>query len=288
MKKGALNDFSLRTNDFSSLAGLPDLAFVNEHFGMFLNIGPYRDRFVRPGQPYRFVEGRIMWITGGSADLELTLEEYHVSKGDIMLLAPESIVEQKSCSDDFTMMGIIYKEDMPVDKSLIIHAGEDGWQETVRLADILWDVARQAPFRLVTVGHLLSAIISCIQDMGRAELERNTSKVKTRQEQVFGSFKKLVNEHCRRHRNIRFYADELALTPHYLSGLVAATSGRSVMWWINRATLVQAKVLFRSKDTLVSEVAERLNFPSLSAFGTFFKRETGMTPSEYQRADAGD
>ncbi len=57
------------------------------------------------------------------------------------------------------------------------------------------------------------------------------------------------------------------------------------MYWINRATLIQAKVLLKNKDILVSEVADRLNFPSQSAFGFFFKRETGMTPSEYQKAD---
>lgn len=39
------------------------------------------------------------------------------------------------------------------------------------------------------------------------------------------------------------------------------------------------------KNMLVSEVADRLNFPSQSAFGYFFKRETGMTPTEYQKAD---
>lgn len=41
----------------------------------------------------------------------------------------------------------------------------------------------------------------------------------------------------------------------------------------------------KKKNMLVSEVADRLNFPSQSAFGYFFKRETGMTPTEYQKAD---
>lgn len=284
MKAGILNDFSLQTTDFSSLEDLPDLAFVNEYFGMLLNIGPYRDNFIMVGQPYRFVEGRILWVTEGSADFELTLEEYHIEKGDIILLAPESIMELKSCSDDYTMMGIIYKENIPVSKNLIIHAAENDWHETVRLANILWDIARHAPFRRETVSHIVSAIISDIQDINRAEQEQVPKKRKTRQELVFSKFKRLVNEHCCQHRTIPFYANELALTPHYLSSLIAKTSGQSVMYWINRATLIQAKVLLKNKDMLVSEVADRLNFPSQSAFGYFFKRETGMTPSEYQKS----
>lgn len=284
MKAGILNDFSLQTTDFSSLENLPDLAFVNEYFGMLLNIGPYRDNFIMVGQPYRFVEGRILWVTEGSADFELTLEEYHIEKGDIILLTPESIMELKSCSDDYTMMGIIYKENIPVSKNLIIHAAENDWHETVRLANILWDIARHTPFRRETVSHIVSAIISDIQDINRAEQELVPKNRKSRQELVFSKFKRLVNEHCCQHRTIPFYANELALTPHYLSSLIAKISGQSVMYWINRATLIQAKVLLKNKDMLVSEVADRLNFPSQSAFGYFFKRGTGVTPSEYQKA----
>lgn len=285
MKAGILNDFSLQTTDFSSLDNLPDLAFVNEHIAMLLDIGTYRDNFVKVGTPYRLVEGRILWVTKGKADVELTLDEYHIKKGDIILLAPETIMELKSCSDDYSMIGVMYKENIPINNNIIIHPGDSDWHETMRLANILWDVARRTPFRRDTVNHIVSAIISDIQDINRAEQELTPKKRMTRQELVFSKFKKLVNEHCCRHRTIPFYADELNLTPHYLSSLIARVSGRSVMHWINRATLLQAKVLLRDRDMRVGEVADRLNFPTSSAFGYFFKRETGMTPSEYRKGD---
>lgn len=285
MKAGILNDFSLQTTDFSSLDNLPDLAFVNEHIAMLLDIGTYRDNFVKVGTLYRLVDGRILWVTKGCADIELTLDEYHIKKGDIILLAPETIMELKSCSDDYSMIGVMYKENIPINNNIIIHPGDSDWHETMRLANILWDVARRTPFRRDTVNHIVSAIISDIQDINRAEQELAPKKRMTRQELVFSKFKKLVNEHCCRHRTIPFYADELNLTPHYLSSLIARVSGRSVMHWINRATLLQAKVLLRDRDMRVGEVADRLNFPTSSAFGYFFKRETGMTPSEYRKGD---
>lgn len=285
MKAGILNDFSLQTTDFSSLDNLPDLAFVNEHIAMLLDIGTYRDNFVKVGTPYRLVEGRILWVTKGCADIELTLDEYHIKKGDVILLAPETIMELKSCSDDYSMIGVMYKENIPINNNIIIHPGDSDWHETMRLANILWDVARRTPFRRDTVNHIVSAIISDIQDINRAEQELAPKKRMTRQELVFSKFKKLVNEYCCRHRTIPFYADELNLTPHYLSSLIARVSGRSVMHWINRATLLQAKVLLRDRDMRVGEVADRLNFPTSSAFGYFFKRETGMTPSEYRKGD---
>lgn len=80
MSATAIHDFSLHTTDFSSLDNLPDLAFVNEHFGMILNVGSARNDFIKANQPYRFLEGGILWVTDDWADIELTLEEYHIKK----------------------------------------------------------------------------------------------------------------------------------------------------------------------------------------------------------------
>lgn len=283
MKTNVFNDISLQTTDFSSVDNLPDLAFVNEHFGMVQNVGLYRENFIRAGEIYRFVEGRILWVLEGYADFELSLEQYHIEKGDIVLLAPESIIEMKLASDDYTMMGMMFKESIPVGNNIIVHAAEEDWNETLRLANVLWNAVRRKPFRHEMVDHLVSSIICDIQHINRMEQELHPTKQKSRQAEIFSNFKKLVNENCCRHRNIPFYADRLAITPHYLSTLVTKVSGRSVMYWINRATLVQAKVMLKTGDMLVSEIAFRLNFPSQSAFGFFFKRETGMSPSEYQR-----
>lgn len=78
MKKNSIYDFSLQTTDFSCLDSLPDLAIINEHFAMILNVGPVRKNFVTINQPYRLLEGRILWVTEGWADIELTMEAYHI------------------------------------------------------------------------------------------------------------------------------------------------------------------------------------------------------------------
>lgn len=147
-----------------------------------LNIGAYRDNFIHPGQLYRFIEGRILWVTEGSAYIGLTLEDYHIQKGDIILLTPETIMELKSCSDDYTMMGIIFKESIPVSNNIIIHAQESDWNETIRMANLLWDIACRKPFRQELTRHLLTAIISDIQDIDRAQQNSDADKRKTRQE----------------------------------------------------------------------------------------------------------
>ena len=54
------------------------------------------------------------------------------------------------------------------------------------------------------------------------------------------------------------------------------------MYWINRATVQEAKLLLKYNGMMAYEVADHMNFPSASTFSKFFKRETGMTPLAYQ------
>ena len=69
-----------------------------------------------------------------------------------------------------------------------------------------------------------------------------------------------------------------------MSAVIKKAGGKSVMFWVNRATVQAAKILLNTKRMMNYEVADRLNFPGAAAFSRFFKRETGMTPSEYRES----
>lgn len=281
-KNNPFDTVSLSETDFSHLMSDTHHALFNEDFGMVLNVRVFNNSFIQAGQPYRLVEGRIAMVTDGEAQCEYNLEEYHISAGDVILLTPETIVELKSCSQDLNMMGVIFKENIPTLSNIVTHPTAQDWQEMMRMMTVLWEIAQHEPFRHETVRRMVEAIISNVQDINRMEESQTPREKQSRQEQIFRRFKVLVNEHCIAERNIPFYAEKLSLSPHHLSSVISKVSGKSVMYWINRAVILQAKVLLKNSDLMVFEVAERLNFPNQSFFGKFFKRETGVTPKEYR------
>ncbi|MBR6658935.1 MAG: AraC family transcriptional regulator [Paludibacteraceae bacterium] len=85
-----------------------------------------------------------------------------------------------------------------------------------------------------------------------------------------------------------FYAERLSLTPHYLSALIKQTSGETVMQWINKMVVFKAKELLKEGNLLVYEIADELNFPNPSFFSRFFKKQTGITPFQYQKQNFRD
>ena len=61
------------------------------------------------------------------------------------------------------------------------------------------------------------------------------------------------------------------------------TLAYSVKLYAEAASLMEYCHAALEKTSLqISEIADRLNFPSQTAFGYFFKRETGMTPTQYR------
>lgn len=100
---------------------------------------------------------------------------------------------------------------------------------------------------------------------------------------LYQRFLDLVTQHHQQERTVQFYADKLCVTPKYLSMAIKEFSGRNPSDWICDYVIAEAKSLLHYSQISIQEVTFRLNFPTQSAFGKFFKQKTGYSPSEYQK-----
>ncbi|MBO4504639.1 MAG: helix-turn-helix transcriptional regulator [Bacteroidales bacterium] len=103
-----------------------------------------------------------------------------------------------------------------------------------------------------------------------------------RKEFIFQEFLTLVNRYADKEHNIAFYADRLCLTPNHLGTSIREASGVTVLDWIHRRIIQQAKLLLMYSDLPVGEIADQLNFSSASSFCKFFKKKTDITPLQYR------
>ncbi len=94
-------------------------------------------------------------------------------------------------------------------------------------------------------------------------------------------FMRLVHQHFRREHSPGFYASKLCLSSKYLSMLIKQTTGKTASEHINHLLIIEAKNQLRFSGKNIQQVALELNFTSQSAFGKFFRRLTGLSPSEF-------
>lgn len=105
----------------------------------------------------------------------------------------------------------------------------------------------------------------------------------SRAEQICGQYFSLVEMHCREHHTVEWYASQMCLAPKYLSNVVKQTLGSSPNKYIDEALTRQAKSLLSSTSLSVQQISDRLGFQNQSHFGTFFKRQTGLSPKAFKQ-----
>ena len=239
-------------------------------------------RFLEKEKIYQIVEPRLVLGMDGQADICLNLQDYHLEKGCLLLLPSDTILEIKNVSDDARVVALGFREGINLTDEIVLNASPAEFSRILRMIYFTWDILQLKPYRRKTIQNLLQSIISDIQYIKDIADESEKHDQSTRTQDVFMQFKRLVHKYCFSERSIPFYASQLHVTPHHLSAIIRKASGHSVMYWINRATIQEAKLLLKTNNAMGYEIADQLHFPSASAFSKFFKRETGMTPKMYQ------
>ena len=110
----------------------------------------------------------------------------------------------------------------------------------------------------------------------------NGNKPRSRRMHYTHEFVRLVRKHFRAQHTVKFYADNLCISPKYLSLVVKDCTGRSAAEIIDEYLLLEAKNLLRFSGKNIQQVAYDLNFTNQSSFGKYFKHLTGLSPSEFQ------
>ncbi|MDE6010188.1 MAG: helix-turn-helix domain-containing protein [Muribaculaceae bacterium] len=140
------------------------------------------------------------------------------------------------------------------------------------------DKTLKFPFEtaLYTLASFFYRVFSKYYDQYRRDI------VPSVQNRITDRFIRLVQEHFRTERFLDFYAEKLDITPKHLSRTIKTQTGASPVEWINRFVILEAKVMLRSSNLNIQQIAEELNFPSQSFFGKYFKKATGKSPKDYR------
>ena len=103
-------------------------------------------------------------------------------------------------------------------------------------------------------------------------------------EKLFTAFLKMVEENCRKERRVAWYAQQLKITPKYLSQAVKRVSGQAAVEWIENYVTMELRVMLKNSSLSIKEIALEMNFPNQSFLGKYFKEHAGITPSAYRRS----
>ena len=88
----------------------------------------------------------------------------------------------------------------------------------------------------------------------------------------------------RTERDVSDYAERLNVSPKYLSATVKRVTGHSVTSYIDRHTVPILKEYLNDERLSLTQIAELMNFASLSYFSRYCTKHLGQSPSEYRQS----
>ena len=240
--------------------------------------------------------------TEGETSLTSNLQEFRLKKDSLFIFSPKHILQVQSnnrfkahliviAPDFLKRINIDTKRMMPLFLQFgslpcmeLTHAESQSLRSFISMVEQELK-GSETDFSSEIIGGLIAATIYKVGDILTHYLTEHPevdSPIHNRAEEYFRQFTELRGEHYKHERSVGFYARQLCITPKYLTTLIKRISGKSVSEWIDNYVILEAKTLLKYSNMSVQEIAYYLNFPNQSFFGSYFKRNAGMSPSQYK------
>ena len=131
--------------------------------------------------------------------------------------------------------------------------------------------------------HLLRAMVyEELVRLNRAFVARYGGRGDTGANDLAFRFRQLVEGELARHHRVDWYAARLGVTPGHLNAVVRGQLGAGAKAWIADRLLVEARRRMIGGEP-AGRVARGIGFDDPAYFSRFFRRGTGMSPSEFRR-----
>lgn len=238
--------------------------------------------------------------TSGQIDLEIDLNMYTLHEGDAAMILTGSFLRVIRIKDSARIAFIAINSDFlkyvgnvktviehvnKVKRMPVSHMEPDMMEESLMIYNEIKKKLSNPDYRFkedVAKSYIQIMLCNFFDRFVQKNETTEEQAPKSRKEELFKNFIKLVKDNYLNHRSITFYADKLCVSPKYLSSVVHKVSEKYATDWINQYVILEAKSMLRMEDTNIKDVSNHLNFANQSFFAKFFKKHTGYTPKEYK------
>jgi AraC-like DNA-binding protein len=110
-------------------------------------------------------------------------------------------------------------------------------------------------------------------------LPEENKKVKN---QYVNEFLRMVNTDYNQNHSIKYYAEQLKITPNYLNEVVKKSMGMNAKQYVQNRITLEAKRMLTYTDLPILAIAKSLCFENASYFIRFFRTQTQYTPIQYR------
>lgn len=209
------------------------------------------------------------------------LDNYMLSpdfEGSVLCLSHRIIMESVSASD-------LWNRAYRLRENPVLHANEAGRDMFESYANIFRLKIEQENtlFRKEIFSSLIRAVIyDILSIIGEDTPSTGNLLIKSR-EMLFKRFIELLSGSRIKPRKVTWYAEQLCVSPKYLSAVSKQVSGKTAFDWIGEYVSMDIRHLLKNSDKSIKEITDTLDFPNMSFFGKYCRQHFGLSPMDLRR-----
>lgn len=106
---------------------------------------------------------------------------------------------------------------------------------------------------------------------------------KTTNRQVIDKIKKYIRKNFNKNLTLDDIAASVYLSPYYIARIFKQAQDMTIMDYVTKVRVEEAKKLLRNPRFQIEEIAEKLGYNDASYFSKVFRRNEGMSPSQFRQ-----
>ena len=258
-------------------------------------IGIYRNNEIK-NKPFAIIVG-----LQGELVLETNIKRHKLKQKQILIYLPYNktitgyttsnnfevkilCLSEKIMMDNFSMGNELWEKSFTLREEPIIDINE----EVYKLFECYGNLLNQRysmqgrSFHKEVITSLMKAFLyELLNEVGQS-VETPGKHLLKQGDILFKKFITLLSETNIKPRMVSWYAQQLCVTPKYLSTTCKNVSGKSATVWINQYVMKDISHMLIHSEKSIKEISDYMNFPNLSFFGKYVKSHFGISPKEYR------
>lgn len=232
----------------------------------------------------------------GSAQCYYDMNPVEFNTRNIAVILPDHIISHNTITEDYKVTLILisrafydelvhresFRDYLKYKTKPNFLLSEDQYQKVITILNTLRIIVESKhPKRHETLANVLDILFYALMRFrGEEKIERPISH----NMHLYNTFYDLLINNYQSQHKIDWYAQQLCLTPKYLSTTIQKITNKSAAKWIDEVLILHAKRLLHTRhDMTVQQIAYELGFKENATFCRFFKDKTGLRPSEYRK-----
>ena len=236
--------------------------------------------FVFPGESHPMAE--LLYVDRGSVHSVADGQEFLLEQGDMVLYAPEQWHMQYADPDQAPRLVTVgfWARGIRWESLCNRHFCSDR-----QIRNLLQSILRSQELDDVdSIFSLLTLLLLHLQADGRRDEAGSGTTVLTGENTIIRKAQQYIQEHVQEKLTVPVVAQNVGVSPSYLTALFHKHLEFSPAEYIRRIKLQQSKQLIREGQMNFTQIAERLQYSTVHHFSRQFKQMFDMTPTEYAKS----